>query len=327
MRLKRIDVFRLFAIYMVVWAHSQFFDGIKAESTMAKGVELGVDLVVRSTMQFFFIASGYFLGGKILEEPGQKFSVAWKYTKKLLLFFVFWCIVYALENPQYLIKLVTKNPITLIFEGTRIHLWFLVSLFLTIWLFALWPLDKKGKSFLIFGGIVYIIGLLGGSYQITPIGLNLDFNTRNGIFFSALFFAIGVLFYIKKPQVSPAVAWGLYLGGLAIFSLETYLLWTNWSALPIRHDYLIGSIPYGIGAFFIAYTAKRETKLDNFLAPYGKYVLGIYVSHLLFLDLLEPLGASFDPVLWAFLFPILIFGSTLLAVILISKTPLRSVVV
>lgn len=331
MRLKRIDVFRLFAIYMVVWAHSQFFDGIKAESTLAKGVELGVDLVVRSTMQFFFIASGYFLGGRILEHPSQKFATAWKYMKKLLLFFVFWSIVYAIENPSYIMNLVTKKPatliLTLLFEGTRIHLWYLVALFLAIGLFALWPLNKKGNSFLVFGALVYILGLLGGSYMITPIGINLDFNTRNGIFFSTLFFAIGVLFYIKKPPVNPALAWGLYLGGFAIFSAETYFLWANWSALPIRHDYLIGSVPYGIGAFLIAYTAKRETKLDNFLAPYGKYVLGVYVSHLLFLDLLRPLGAMLDPILWAFLFPSLIFGCALLTVILLSKTPLRRFVV
>jgi surface polysaccharide O-acyltransferase-like enzyme len=187
----------------------------------------------------------------------------------------------------------------------------------------LWPLNKKGNSFLVFGAIAYILGLLGGSYQITPVGLNLDFNTRNGIFFSALFFAIGVLIYVKKPQVSPALAWGLYLAGFALFSFEVYFLWANWSVLPIRHDYVIGSIPYGIGAFLIAYTAKRETRLDTFLAPYGKYVLGIYVSHLLFLDLLRPLGASFNPAIWNFLFPILVFGSSLLAVILLSKTPLH----
>ena len=340
MRLKRIDVFRLFAIYMVVWAHSQFFDGIKAESITARGIELGVDLVVRATMQFFFIVSGYFLGGKILEHPEQKFAIAWKHSKKLLLTFIIWSIVYAIwgavyalknapfsEYLQYFTKLVTRDPVALIFEGTRIHLWFLMSLFLAIWLFTLWPLDKKGKSFLIFGILLFGIGLLGGSYQITPIGIHLDFNTRDGIFFSTLFFAIGVLIHVHKPQVSPTLAWGLYLGGFILFSLETYLLWANWSALPIRHDYLLGSIPYGIGAFFVAFTAKRETKLDNFLAPYGKYVLGIYVSHLIFLDLWKPLGASINPILWAFLFPALIFASTLLAVIVLSKTPLRSVVV
>jgi surface polysaccharide O-acyltransferase-like enzyme len=323
LRLKRIDVSRLLAIYMVIWAHCQFFDGIKAESVQTKGLELIVVILMRSTMQFFFIVSGYFAGGKILENPSEKFALAWKYTKKLLLIFLVWCGIYGIENPEHFVRLATKHPIELIFEGTRIHLWFLVALFLAIWLFALWPLNKKGYSFIIFGAIIYTIGLLGGSYQITPVGLNLDFNTRNGVFFSALFFAIGVLMYSKKLRVSPAVAWGLYLGGLVLFSLETYLLWAHWSALPIRHDYLIGSVPYGIGAFFIAFIAIGETKVDTLLAPYGKYVLGIYVSHLLFLDLLKPLGASFNPAVWNFLFPVLVFGSSLLAVILLSRTPLR----
>jgi surface polysaccharide O-acyltransferase-like enzyme len=326
MRLKRIDVFRLLAIYMVIWAHTQFFDGIKAESLLMKGIEIGVTLLARWSMQFFFIVSGYFVGGKLIESPGQTFFIAWKYTKKLFIVFLFWCVVYAIENPEYVAKLASKEPLTLILEGTRLHLWFLMSMALTIWLFAVWPFDKKGNSLLIFGVIAYIIGLWGGSYQITPIGLNLDFNTRNGIFFSTIFFAIGVLIYLKKPQVSPALAWGLCLAGLALFALETYILWANWTLLPIRNDYLLGSVLYGIGAFFVAFTAQRETKLDWLLAPYAQYVLGVYVAHLLVLDALKPLGAWFDPILWAFIYPMLVFGLTLLGVILLSKTPLRSVV-
>jgi hypothetical protein len=147
MRLKRIDVFRLFAIYMVVWAHTQFFDGIKAESSMEKGLELGVDLIVRASMQFFFIASGYFLGGRIFENPSQKFATAWKYSKKLLLFFVFWCAIYGIENPQYFMRLVTKDPVTLIFEGTRIHLWFLVALFLVHLVICIVAFEQKGQLF------------------------------------------------------------------------------------------------------------------------------------------------------------------------------------
>ena len=104
------------------------------------------------------------------------------------------------------------------------------------------------------------------------------------------------------------------------------MLWAQWSALPIRHDYLMGSVPMGIGAFLIAYTARHETRMDRALAPLGKYVLGIYVSHIFFLDLLKPLGAMLDPLLWGFLLPALVFGASLLAVFILSKTPLRSIV-
>jgi surface polysaccharide O-acyltransferase-like enzyme len=327
MRLKRIDLFRVFAIYWIIWAHSQFFDDIKPETILAKGIELGVNLTVRWTMQFFFIVAGVFVGAKMTREPDKVLSIAWNYSKKLLLIFFVWSLIYAIENPQSVLQMARKEPLDLLFGGARIHLWFLMSMSLAIWLFALWPLDKKGYSFLNFGIVLYIIGLLGGSYQLTPLGIDLIFNTRNGIFFSVLFFAIGVLISVKQWKVGPALAWILFVGGCLLFGLESYFLWANWTLLPIRHDYLFASIPYGIGAFFVAFAAKRETKLDERLAPLAPYVLGVYVSHLLVLDLLKPLGALLDPILWAFLYPALIFGITLTGVYLLSKTPLRSLVV
>jgi len=324
MRLKRIETVRLITMFLIVWAHTQFFNGIKADLPSAPAVgELVVVMIARYSIPFFFIVSGYFLGGKIVDDPSQAHAIAWKYSKKLLLLFVFWSAVYALENPETFMRLLTKDPVTLIFEGTRIHLWFLVSLALAIWSFALWPLDRKGNSFVVFALALNVLGLLGGSYLPTPVGIHLDFNTRNAIFFSALYFGMGAWIHAKKPSVSPALAWGIYLFGQAMFCLEVYLLYVNWSALPIRHDYLVGSIPFGVGIFLVALTSKRETKLDTALEPYSKYVLGIYVAHLLVLDLWKPLGVYFPVMVWFFVMPVLVFGSTLLGVILLSKTPLR----
>lgn len=327
MRLKRIDAFRVSAIYIIIWAHCQFFDGIKPEGGLATGIELGVNLLVRSSMQFFFIITGLFVGGKMVREPDKIFSIAWDYSKKILLVFLIWSFIYALEDPQSVLNLARKDPISLLFGGTRIHLWFLMSIMLTIWVFAIWPLDKKGYSFLVFGGILFLIGLLSGSYMMTPIGFNMHFNSRNAIFFSTVFFSIGVLISIKQLRLGMVWSWILYFAGGLLFAVESYILWANWNLLPIRHDYLLGSLPYGIGVFFLAYNAKRETGFDKKLAPYAKYVLGIYVAHLLVLDLLNPLGEFINPIAWAFLYPALVFGLTLTGVILLSKTPLRSLVV
>lgn len=324
MRLKRIETVRLITMFLIVWAHTQFFDGIKAEPRSAAAFgEIAVTIVVRYSIQFFCIVSGFFLGGKIVDNPSQARAIAWKYSQKLLLLFLFWSVVYAVENPEAFMRLLTKDPITLIFEGTRIHLWFLMSLSLALWLFALWPLDRKGNSFLISAFALNALGLLGGSYLPTPIGINLDFNTRNAIFFSALYFGLGAWIHVKRPNVGPTLAWGIFLFGQAMFCLEVYFLYANWSSLPIRHDYLVSSIPFGLGAFLVAFTARRETKFDSALEPYSKYVLGIYVAHMLVLDLWKPLGAYFPHIVWFFVMPVLVFGSTLLGIILLSKTPLR----
>jgi len=326
MRLKRIDALRIVAVSLVIWAHTQYFNGINPATPIEKTIEWGETLIARWSMQFFFLVSGYFVGAKLAQQTSPAPALAWKYTKKILLMFVVWSVIYGLADPQATIKLAMKDPLALLFEGTRLHLWFLMSMALTIWVFAFWPLDKKGYSFLIFGAILYTIGLLGGSYQLTPIGIDLHFNTRDAIFFSAIFFAIGTLIAVKDWKITPAAAWGLFIGGFLLFSLETYLLWAKYTLLPIRHDYLLGSIPYGVGAFFLALSAKRDTPLDTPLASLAPYVLGLYVAHLILVDLFAPLGAYFSPLLWAFLFPILVIGLTLVGVYLLSKTPLRSLI-
>jgi surface polysaccharide O-acyltransferase-like enzyme len=277
-------------------------------------------------MPLFFILSGYFLGGKIVQEPSKAISIASKYTKKLAVVFLFWCVVYAIEQPLNFLSLVKEDPIRLLFEGTRTHLWYLVSLILTVWLFTLWPFDKESNHFLLLGGALYVFGLLGGSYKATPFGFDFHFDTRNGVFFGALFFAIGVAFHKRMPRVSWMTAICIALMGLGIFCLEAYYLRQQCSISPIQHDYLLGTVPLGVGVSLLAFT-QRDSSIDRFVGPYGRYVLGIYVSHLLFVDLLRPLGLFVQPIAWQFIFPILVLGLSLLSSIILSRTPLRRVVV
>ena len=277
-------------------------------------------------MPFFFIVSGYFVGGKIIQEPSKAISTASKYTKRLAKVFLFWCVIYAVAQPQSFLSLLQEAPIKLLLEGTSVHLWFLVSLILTIWLFALWPFGKKSVHFLLLGGALYVYGLLGGSYKVTPLGFEAIFNTRNGIFFSTLFFAIGVAFHNRMPRVGKLMAAGLAFTGLAIFCLEAYYLRAQWSVPPINHDYLLGTIPGGVGVFLLVF-AHRDSRIARFVGQYGQYVLGIYVSHMAFIDLWRPFGSFAQATAWQFIFPVLVFGSSLLASMIMSKTALRRVVV
>jgi hypothetical protein len=93
------------------------------------------------------------------------------------------------------------------------------------------------------------IGLLAGSYNSNPVGFDLGINTintRDGLFFGTLFFAIGVAFCNLIPRLNKRMAAGMALAGLAIYCLEAIRL--RCFIPPIMHDYLLGMTPYGVGA-------------------------------------------------------------------------------
>jgi fucose 4-O-acetylase-like acetyltransferase len=326
LRWQRIDSFRLYAILLIVWGHIQLLSTIHGAGPIAKIAELTLAIGARFTMPFFFILAGYFTGGKIAREPSKAVSVARAYTARLAVVFLFWCFIYALEQPQNFLNLVREQPIKFIFEGSRPHLWFLVSLILTVWLYALWPFHKSHKSFLALGAVLYVIGLLGGSYNVTPIGFDMHFNTRDGFFLSTLFFAIGVAFHNRMPRISKKMALGIAVGGLAIFSLEAFYLRIQWNLSPCCHDYLLGTIPFGVGVTLLA-LSRPDSSIDRLVGPYGQYTLGVYASHLLFMDLLEPVGSFVDPLVWQLVAPIPIFCLALLTSIILARTPLRRVVI
>jgi hypothetical protein len=165
---------------------------------------------------------------------------------------------------------------------------------------------------------------------VTPLGFDLHFDTRNGVFFSALFFAIGVAFSENLPRVSWKMATAITCGGLTLFYSEALYLKIYWGLGITTHDYLLGSVPLGIGVSLLALT-QPDTALDKFFGFYGRYVLGIYVSQLLFIDLFKPMGLWVNPIVWQFIFfPILVFSFSLIFSIttsrILAKTFLRQMV-
>ena len=143
----RIEAFRVYSIVLILIGHTFYFAEIDLSQPLAKAFAYSIAILARATIPFFFILSGFFLGGKILDAPEKAISIAFKYTWKLGALFLFWSAIYALANPYRSWTLLTENPVRLIFEGTQIHLWFLASLILTVWLFALWPLARKSGHF------------------------------------------------------------------------------------------------------------------------------------------------------------------------------------
>ena len=330
MRLQRIESFRVYSILLIVFGHSQFEIKMADASWLADVLKVCICTIPRFTMPFFFILSGYFVGGKMLaQEAGKAVSVARQYTQRMSVYYLFWWIFYLFEKPMRdgdftygilrpaywtLLKLYKDDPFKCIMVGPRVHLWFLTAMVITIWVFMVLILLNKTKFFLALGIILYIFGLLCGPYKFMPLGLDAHSNPACYALFSILFFAIGVYFYKNLPRFSNKAATGLVVFGLIVYCLEVYFVWENWALSPVSNDFLVGTIPFGVGVFLLAFK-QSESSLDKIIGPYGRYMLGVFLCQYIFIDLFAPLARYFPTVAWQFILPLSSFACSLLSTI------------
>ena len=93
----------------------------------------------------------------------------------------------SLEMSYQKISNVFSDPVEAMFQGTAPHLWFLPSLALRACInAAFFELQAKWGA-LACSLALFVVGVLGGSYTATPMGLDLKFNTRNGPFMGFMF--------------------------------------------------------------------------------------------------------------------------------------------
>lgn len=303
MRIISIDHFRVIAILAVVAIHTFAFWPYPTIYNI-------VQLLARFAVPFFFAASGYLFCLKHKNSPVTWQSIAAP-VRRIMLIFVIWSCIYAIApvlipknwnvlSQQGLIdpllnqvKLIahdiSQHPLFYLLEGPGFHLWFLPSLAMSLSLLALALHYHRLGLLVIFGLILFTIGLLGKAYANTSWGLHINFNARNGIVFSMVFVAIGA--WLAQREYKPPLSYALIifiLGYLLQFFEAQYLHALNSQTPVAGHDFLIGTLPLGIGALLIALAKPTlGTSLPIYrLAP---HVLGIYAVHIIVRDFLEPI--------------------------------------
>jgi len=321
-----IDSIRTFAVFAVILIHTYPF------LTFSGKIETYLCLLInqasRFAVPFFFIIAGYLWGNKLksTELSGHMFA---KYFLRVGMVFIFWCAVYVLvpnynHVPDYLpiikqfgldgfLKVTYKrliyyyeNPVTFFFQGTEIHLWYLTALLSAVSISAIFIKLNLRKFLIPFSTLLYAVGLMAGSYAATPIGFSMEFNTRNGPFFSTLLFAAGLYLSETNRTFSVRHALSLIIIGFTLHMFEVWLLLSRYKIIPIQHDYLIGTLPFSLGFALLA-LSKPNLGGKNILSKIGIYTLGIYAIHLVFINLLHPLKMRFQCHIIEIIYPLIIF--------------------
>lgn len=289
-RLTGIELGRIIACLAVVFIHQQ-----SAHYGSHYNIREALDLVSRWAVPFFFIISGYFMPGG---TGWLKVSV--KYFTRLFPVFIFWVTAYAAidGNPLWFFSETWIIRQTMTNGGTGFHLWFLPSLGVCLVISAIIRHYISVKFLLLFAVGLYCFGLIHASYEAAIVSLPFNevdrsFNPRNGPFMGLLFVSLGVA--LRTKLFDPSVLSGLLLItlGAALSVAETLFLFSFFNAPISSHNFLIGTVPLGLGMAMLCMSIDiRLPLLAAAIRRIGAVSLGIYALHVMVLwkmtDLIEP---------------------------------------
>lgn len=333
MRIISIDSVRVLAMAAVVAIHTFAF-------WPYPDVYGGVQLLARFAVPLFFTASGYLFSKKHLARPVTLHSAV-STLRRIMLVYLIWTLVYAIapaivpknwdnialhgmlsELTQQLdltLNDIAQRPLFYLYQGPGFHLWFLPALALSLGLLALALRMNRLGLFVALGLALFCAGLLGYPYMNTAWGWEPGFSVRNGPFFGTVFVAIGA--WLARRQVKPRLDFALiiFVLGYLLQFLEAHHLHTLNPQMPLAgYDYLIGTLPLGVGALLVALALPTFGERSG-LARLAPYVMGIYVSHILIRDFLEPI--VYDLPLYYVSWGILTFVLCLVLTMILRRIP------
>lgn len=251
-RIQSVDTIRVFAILGVIAIHSAPF-GRSDHNQTYQYLHIAITQGARFAVPFFFVVSGYFFGIKVKNRE-LVVPVSWHISKRLFVIWAFWSLIYILPYDLFSafehgllgpLKIVYWNlisiadkPTQFLFQGSKVHLWFVVSLAISTMISAaflrFWP-SRSLLPLMLFAIWLYVFGLCAKAYSETPIGIDIGFNTRNGPFFSTIFFVTGFVLSRAKLGAQALCVWlGPYGHGICDTLLRNILLEFRISCLATR---------------------------------------------------------------------------------------------
>lgn len=306
-----IDTFRIIAIFVIILYHTEVFR--YQSDIISRGLYRLFDSI-RFPIPFFFMTSGYFFG-KSLSQSVMVDQALLKYCRRILPLFLFWSIIYAFIEPRWIANMYNEGfmenafqkfisrlqfPISLLMTGTQDHLWFLPALLIGIFILAVLVWLKQEKYLILIGGMLYVITLLSKTYSMTAFGIKYDHEMRHGPMVSTLFIGLGWLFSQKNNYRLSVAIWLMIIGLLMQVFENIYL--KVFYGMGFGHEYLLGTIPFGMGLFSFLLTYPNIGKNTPF-PNWGRLTLGIYLTHMLVIHTFSWLNKYFGSLEWNLLFP------------------------
>ena len=286
-KINSIELGRVIAILAVLALHCHPFLGYwTIDDTPWVGYIF--NQLTRFAVPLFFLISGYLLQPKLTANPA---TVLKSYSLPLLKVFVVWSIICLLIplrwnvviNAGYFVErlgywsYLGRTPLNSLLEGGLVHLWFIPALIMAVAIGALLARVNKLAWFIPIGLLLYVYGILAGSYAVLT-DLWSPVVTRNGPFFSTLLFALGFATRKYSLALSSRYALALLVCGSVLHFGEAFWLHQHGQVFS-TNDYLFGTALWGVGCFLLL-LANPNWGNNQLIRSLSPYVLAIFVAHL-----------------------------------------------
>ena len=215
---------------------------------------------------------------------------------------------------------IARQPLHFLLNGASYQLWFLPSLCQAAVIVFVFVRMGLRRWLIPCTLALFVVGLLGQGYSKLPFGLHL--NTRTGPFFGSFLFALGFVMSSRTSwtRVRP---WQLILAGYGLMALEMVILY-RWAGVGWVAHYYAGSVLVAAG--FLLLATSRPGLFGNSLLPrLGRLTLGVYVTHVILLNLAEDeflIDLFRDSAVLALVYPVLVYACSLLLVLGLLRVPL-----
>jgi surface polysaccharide O-acyltransferase-like enzyme len=332
-RIQGIDTIKLIAIIGVIIIHTAPLK-FTTISVLSFNLDVIVNQFFRFSVPFFFLISGYFWGKKVTSNNSVS-KTSFVMGKKIIALYFFWSLFYLLPynftdeklvngyDPFYIlnetISYFKEHSILLLYEGTKEHLWFLIAISSSLFICSILVHYKLLKTLGVISILLFVFALFTKPYSGTIFGIETWFNSRNGPFFSTIFFSTG--YFLSLPHVNRAglsKGVGIFCLGLLCHFTEIYYLHLYYD-LEVKQDFVFGTYFMGLGAGYIALSNHRYLKIP-ILSKIGQMTLGIYALHMLYVDLFKPVSIAEFPILSDFVYIVLVLVFSIGSSLLLSKS-------
>ncbi|MBY0097278.1 acyltransferase [Mesobacillus maritimus] len=288
-----VDFIKFFAILAVVIIHTFPVD--------TKFGYFMLDNLSRFAVPYFFAASGYLFGIKVINNP-TSYTYFKKYVIKIVKIYASWFLFYFLydvlrivlaggnvraELSKYLGQF---TPLDLVYYGqgtSGYQLWFVIALVWSVSVLYLFFRMNKITLLLIAALCFNLLGLFGQSYSIF---YELTVRTTRDAFFIGLFYTtLGFWFAHASPfkqyrDVSMKTSLYLFCFFLVLQVAEGYFLEKG---LDAKHgEYFLSTIFLTVFLFSLTIQHPQLGK-GLWISKIGGNALGIYAIHVLFIDLVD----------------------------------------